>query len=273
MTTRTERILAYAFLTLFAVISLFPIVGMVLLSLNPRDAPVSGFGLPEQFHPHTYVEAWDVAHLGVYLRSSAIVTAAVVIGATALSVLAGYAFGTMKFRGQSWLFYILISGMILPFEAVVVPLYYDLRQLGLTNTYASMVLPLVGFNVCFGTFWMRAYFRSVPRSMLEAAEVDGAGSFRTLIRVALPPGKPAVLTLVVLLFMWSWNEFLLPLIMVTDEDKRTAPLGLAFFAGQHTTDRIGQAAAAVIVAAPVIVIFIAFQRSFISGISAGAVKE
>jgi raffinose/stachyose/melibiose transport system permease protein len=77
----------------------------------------------------------------------------------------------------------------------------------------------------------------------------------------------------VLLFMWSWNEFLLPLIMVTDEDKRTAPLGLAFFAGQHTTDRIGQAAAAVIVAAPVIVIFIAFQRSFISGISAGAVKE
>jgi raffinose/stachyose/melibiose transport system permease protein len=164
-------------------------------------------------------------------------------------------------------------GMILPFEAVIVPLYYDLRALGLTNTYASLVLPQIGVNVCFGTFWMRAYFRSVPRSMLEAAEVDGAGSFQTLVRVALPPGKPAVLTLVVLLFMWSWNEFLLPLVMVTDDALRTAPLGLAFFAGQHSTDRIGMAAAAVIVSAPVILVFIIFQRSFIRGMAAGAVKE
>jgi raffinose/stachyose/melibiose transport system permease protein len=109
--------------------------------------------------------------------------------------------------------------------------------------------------------------------MLEAAEIDGAGSLRTLFHVALPPGRPAVLTLTVLLFMWSWNEFLLPLVMVTDESKRTAPLGLAFFAGQHATDRVGQAAAAVIVAAPVIIMFLVFQRSFIRGMASGAVKE
>jgi raffinose/stachyose/melibiose transport system permease protein len=273
MTTRTERVFAYCFLTLFAVISLFPIVGVVLLGLNPRDAQVSGFGLPQTFHPHTFIEAWHIAHLSVYLRSSLIVSACVVIGSTILSILAGYAFGTMRFRGQSWLFYLLISGMILPFEAVVVPLYYDLRQVGLTNTYASLFLPQIAINVCFGTFWMRAYFRSVPKSILEAAEIDGAGSLRTLIRVALPPGKPAVLTLTVLLFMWSWNEFLLPLVMVTDESKRTAPLGLAFFAGQHSTDRVGQAAAAVIVAAPVIIMFLVFQRSFIRGMASGALKE
>lgn len=273
MTSRAERVFAYCFLTFFAIIALFPIVGVVLLALNPRDAQISGFGLPEQVHPHTFVEAWQVAHLSAYLRSSVIVSACVVVGSTILSILAGYAFGTMTFRGQSWLFYLLLSGMILPFEAVVVPLYYDLRQFGLTNTYASMVLPQIAINVCFGTFWMRAYFRSVPRSMLEAAEVDGASSLRTLLRVALPPGKPAVLTLTVLLFMWSWNEFLLPLVMVTDESKRTAPLGLAFFAGQHTTDRVGQAAAAVIVAAPVIIMFIVFQRSFIRGMASGAVKE
>ena len=98
--------------------------------------------------------------------------------------------------------------------------------------------------MCFGTFWMRAYFRSVPRSMLEAAEIDGAGSVRTLFSVALPPGRPAVLTLILFTFMASWNEFLFPLVMVTSENLRTAPLGLAFFAGQHSTDRIGQAAAA-----------------------------
>jgi raffinose/stachyose/melibiose transport system permease protein len=271
--SRRERIFAYAFLTFFALAALFPIVGVVLLALNPRGAPVSGFSLPEEFHPHTFVEAWQIAQLSTYMRSSVIVSACVVVGTTILSVIAGYAFGTMRFRGQDWLFYLMMLGMILPFEAVIVPLYYDLRALGLTNTYASLVLPQIGVNVCFGTFWMRAYFRSVPRSMLEAAEVDGAGSFQTLLRVALPPGKPAVLTLVVLLFMWSWNEFLLPLVMVTDDALRTAPLGLAFFAGQHSTDRIGMAAAAVIVSAPVILVFIIFQRSFIRGMAAGAVKE
>ena len=273
MVSRRERFFAYAFLLVFAFAALFPLFGLLLLSLNPRDAPVTGFSLPEEFHPHTFVEAWEIAQLSTYMRTSLIVAFFVVIGTTALSILAGYAFGTMRFRGQDWLFYLLMIGMIMPVEAIMVPLYYDLRSVGLTNTYASLILPEIALYVAFGTFWMRAYFRSVPKAMLEAAEVDGASSFQSLIRVALPPGKPAVLTLVVLLFMWSWNEFLIPLVMVTDEALRTAPLGLAFFAGQHSTDRIGMAAAAVIVSAPVILMFIVFQRSFIRGMSAGAVKE
>jgi raffinose/stachyose/melibiose transport system permease protein len=273
VTTRGERLFAYAFLTLFAVIAIFPVIGVVLVALNPRDTPVSGFSIPDQIHLATFVEAWNIAHLSTYLKSSLIVSGAVVVGTTALAILSGFAFGTMRFPGSTWLFYLMLIGMILPFEAVIVPLYYDMREVGLTDTYASLVLPQIAINVCFGTFWMRAYFRSVPKSMLESATMDGAGPLRTLLHVALPPGKPAILTLVVLLFMWSWNEFLLPLVMVTDESLRTAPLGLAFFAGQHTTDRVGMAAAAVIVAAPVILMFVVFQRSFIRGMAAGAVKE
>lgn len=273
MVTTKEKVLAYGFLSFFAITAVYPIVGVLLLSLNPRDAVVSGFSLPQEIHLQTFAEAWEIAQLGTYMRTSLIVSACVVVGTTVLSVLAGYAFGTMRFRGADVLFYLMMAGMILPFEAVIVPLYYNLRGLGLTNTYAALVLPQIAVNVCFGTFWMRAYFRSVPRAMLEAAEVDGAGPFQKLVRVALPPGRPAVLTLVVLLFMWSWNEFLLPLVMVTDESLRTAPLGLAFFAGRFGTDRIGMAAAAVIVSAPVVLMFIVFQRSFIRGIVAGAVKE
>ena len=148
----------------------------------------------------------------------------VVIGTTVLSILAGYAFGTMRFRGENWLFYLLLSGMILPVEAIVIPLYYDFDAVGLTNTYWALILPQIALNVCFGTFWMRAYFRSVPRSMLEAAEIDGAGSVRTLFSVALPPGRPAVLTLVLLTFMCSWNEFLLP---AGDGDRREPAYGAA----------------------------------------------
>jgi raffinose/stachyose/melibiose transport system permease protein len=273
MNRTRERVFAYLFLGFFALLSVLPVVGVIVLALNSRDTPVSGFTLPDRPHFETFGEAWKIAHLSVYLRSSVLVSTLVVVGCTVLSVLSGYAFGTMRFRGDTWLFYLMLMGLILPFEAVIVPLYYDMRVLGLTDTYASIVLPQIGVNVCFGTFWMRTYFRSVPRSMLEAAEVDGAGSFRTLRHVALPLGRPAVLTLVVLLFMWSWNEFLLPLVMVSDESLRTAPLGLAFFAGQHSTDRVGMAAAAVIVSAPVIVMFIVFQRSFIRGMSSGAVKE
>lgn len=273
MVTRGERVVAYVVLATFSVIAVVPILTVLLVALNPRDAQISGFSWPTQIHWATFAEAWNIAHLSTYLRSSLIVAACVVVASTVISVLAGYAFGTMRFRGSNVLFYLLLTGMLLPFEAVIIPLYYDLRQLGLTNTYAALILPQVGLNVCFGTFWMRAYFRTVPRTLMEAAEIDGAGSLRTLVQVVLPPGRPAVFTLVVLLFMWSWNEFLLPLVMVTDDNLRTAPLGLAFFVGQHSTDRIGMAAAAVIVSLPVVLLFVFFQRSFIRGAATGALKE
>lgn len=273
MNRTRERVVAHAILAVFALIATVPVLGVVLLALNPRDARVTGFSIPETFTLQTFAEAWEIGHLGDYMRSSLIVAFFVVIGATTVSILAGYAFATMQFRGSTVLFYALLLGMLLPFEAVILPLYYDLRQFGLTNSYASLVLPQIALNVCFGTFWMRAYFRSVPKGMLESAEIDGAGSFRTLVQVALPPGRPAVTTLVVLFFLWSWNEFLLPLVMITDDALRTAPLGLAFFAAQRSTDRIGMAAAAVIISVPVVLVFVIFQRSFIRGAASGSIKE
>ena len=158
----------------------------------------------------------------------------VVVLSALLSILAGYAFGMMRFRGDQALFYLFLLGLMVPLESTVVPLYYDLRDLGLTDTYAALILPQVGVSLAFGTFWMRAFFRSVPRSLVEAARLDGSSSWSTLWRVVLPLGRPAVLTMIVLVFMWTWNEFLLALVMVTDENLRTAPLGLAFFSGpQH----------------------------------------
>ena len=143
----------------------------------------------------------------------------------------------------------MLLGMIVPTEALIVPLYYDLRDLGLTDTYWALILPQIGLSVSFGTFWMRAFFRSAPRSLIEAARVDGASSWTVLWRILVPLGRPAVLTMAVLIFMWTWNEFLLALVMVSSEHLRTAPLGLAFFQGQHTSDFSLLAAGAMIVAA------------------------
>jgi raffinose/stachyose/melibiose transport system permease protein len=154
----------------------------------------------------------------------------------------------------------------------VVPLYYDFRDLSLTNTYWALILPQIGLSVAFGTFWMRAFFRSVPRSLVEAARLDGSGTLSTLVRVLLPLARPAVLTMIVLIFMWTWNEFLLALVMVSDEGLRTAPLGLTFFQGRNTTDTALLAAGAVIVAVPIVILYVFLQRHFIRGMLSGAVK-
>jgi raffinose/stachyose/melibiose transport system permease protein len=189
------------------------------------------------------------------------------------SVLSGYAFGMMRFRGSVVGFYVFLLGLMVPMEAIIVPLYYDLRDLRLTNTYWALILPQIGLSVPFGTFWMRAYFRSSPNSLVEASRLDGASSFATLWRVLLPPAWPAIATMLVLIFMWTWNEFLLAVVMIQSDDLRTAPLGLAMFAGAYRfRDPTLTAAAAVLVALPIVVVYVFLQRSFIRGMFSGAVK-
>ena len=271
MTSRRDVTLTYTVLGLFSLIALAPIAGIVFTALQDPDG-LAGFGRFDGIHPGNFADAWRDGNFGQYLKSSAIVTVCVVACSVALSVLAGYAFGQMRFRGSQVLFYVLLLGLMIPMEAMIVPLYYDLRDLRLTDTYWALILPQIGTSVAFGTFWMRAFFRSVPRSLVEAARIDGASSWFTLWRVLLPLAKPAVLTMTVLLFMWTWNEFLLALVMVTDEGLRTAPLGLSFFQGRNQTDLTLLAAGAVIVATPVVVLYVFLQRHFIRGMLSGAVK-
>jgi raffinose/stachyose/melibiose transport system permease protein len=272
MTRSGERLVTYAILLIFSLGALLPIVGVIGLAMHEPGELVSGFGLPDSLNFGTFTYAWERANFSTYVQSSVIVSSAVVAASTFISILAGYAFGTMRFKGDTFLFYTLLLGMIIPFEAVVVPLYYDMREFGLTDSYWSLILPQVGLNVSFGTFWMRAYFRSVPRTMVDAAHIDGASQWRILWRVLLPPGRPAVVTLMLLLFMWSWNEFLLALVMIQSDELRTAPLGLAFFVGNRSTDYVGLAAASLIVALPVVVIYLILQRDFIRGMFTGALR-
>ena len=271
MTSRTEQTLTYTILGLFSLLALAPIVGIVFTALQDPHA-VNTFGSFDGLHFGNFKDAWEQGSFGSYLKSSAIVTVSVVVVAGVLSILSGYAFGLMRFRGSGLLFYVFLLGLMVPMEAMIVPLYYDLRDLSLTDTYWALILPQVATSVAFGTFWMRAFFRSVPRSLVEAARIDGASSWFTLWRVLLPLAKPAVLTMTVLLFMWTWNEFLLALVMVTDEGLRTAPLGLSFFQGRNTSNLTLLAAGAVIVATPVVVLYMFLQRHFIRGMLSGAVK-
>jgi raffinose/stachyose/melibiose transport system permease protein len=208
------------------------------------------------------------------LFSSFVVASVVVVATLTVATLAGYAFGTMSFRGRGLLFYLLLLTMIVPYESTILPLYYELRSLGLLDTYWALVLPQTATYFAFGTFWMTTFFRSMPRALIDSAKIDGASSVRAFWSVLLPLARPAVLALAVILFMISWNEFLLALVMIQDESVRTAPVALAQFSGSNrSNDFTLIAAAALIVALPVVVVYAILQRRLSEGFLTGAVKQ
>ena len=272
MTETVERALNYGLLALFSFLAVAPIAGLVLTSLHDPDALVSGLAVPDPFTLDSYRRAWDEGAFGSSLQTSLVITLATVAFSTVFSVLTGYAFGTMRFRGATLLFYIFLFGLLMPFEATVIPLYFDFRRIGLTDSVWGVILPSTALSIAFGTFWMRAFFLSAPRSLIEAARIDGASSLGVLLRVLVPYGRPAILTMVVLVFMWTWNDFLLSLVMLSGQNILTAPLSLVFFQTQRQTDVQLLAAASIIVAFPVLLTYVFLQRHIIRGMVSGSLK-
>ncbi|MEA2555977.1 MAG: raffinose/stachyose/melibiose transport system permease protein [Actinomycetota bacterium] len=274
MTTssRAQITLNYALIIACSLIAIYPLVGVVLASLYPSgtSSSPSGFALPPTFAWHNYVAAWDQGKFAASFTTSIIVAAVMVPASVVLSVVAGYAFATMHFRGSKVIFYLFILGLIIPTEATIVPLFYDVRALHLLDTYWALILLEVSGELAFGVFWMRAAFLSAPPSLLEAARIDGASSWQTMRKVMVPFARPAILTLAVLTFADSWNEFFLALVFTVSHT--TAPAGLASFSGRYTTNIPLVSAGAVIVAVPILIVFIIFQREFMRGMLTGAVK-
>lgn len=266
-----ERSANYVILVAFAAFALLPVLSVLITALGPENATEAREG--RSVHWENFGQAWTQGQFSQYMATSVLVSVVVVSVALVCSVMAGYAFGTMRFRGEQVLFYVFLLGIMVPTEAIIVPLYFDLRSVGLTNTLWGVALPQIAQSIAFGTYWMRAYFRSSNRSIIEAGRLDGAGTHRILWQILVPIGRPALTTLVLLSFMWTWNEFLIPLVMSPRGDVRTAPLALAFFQGQYVQGTTLLAAAAVLVALPVVVVYLFLQRHFIKGMIEGAVRE
>ncbi len=270
---KARTALTYALLTLFLLAALMPFIGIFLTAFKTTSELAAGpFALPETWRWQNFVDAWEGAQFGRYFRSSVIVVVPVVVIATLLSTMSGYAFGMIRFWGDNALLLLIVLGLMVPTEAVIIPLWQFMGQLGLRNTYWALILPQVALSFAFGTFWMRAHFKGMPRELVDAAVVDGCNTWDVLWRVLFPLSRPALLSLVVLLFMWTWNEFFLVLVMVTG-DLRTLPVGLALLRGRYAADVPVMAAAATIVSLPVLVLYVFFQRHFIRGMVSGALKE
>jgi raffinose/stachyose/melibiose transport system permease protein len=273
VSSRTESALNYAILGIFVASTLLPLYGLITSALGPPNASAATLHFPNSLHLGNLSSAWNQGHFSQYLVSSMIVSTASSALCCTVSLLAGYALGTMDFRGRQLAFYVFLLGIMVPEEALIVPLYFDLRRVDLTDTYWSLILPQTAGCLSFGIFWMRAFFRTTPPALREAAAMDGASSWTTLIRVLLPISRPAILTLALLTFMWTWNEFLIPLVMIATQSRNTVPLGVSLFSGQHQAQYSLLSAAAVIVTAPIVILYLILNRHFIAGMMSGGVKE
>lgn len=264
--------LSYAVLTIFLVVAILPFVGIILTAFKTTtELANSPFSLPTTWRWENFVEAWNGARFSSYFASSLIVVVPVVVISTVLSTMSGFGFGMFRFRGDNALLLVILLGLMVPFEAVIIPLWQIMNDLQLRNTYWALILPQVALSFAFGTFWMRANFKNMPRELIDAAVVDGCSTWDVLWRILFPLSRPALLSLVVLLFMWTWNEFFLVLVMASG-DLRTLPVGLALLRGRYSADVPVMAAGAIMVFLPVLVVYIFFQRNFIEGMISGALK-
>lgn len=217
-----------------------------------------------------YRALFDSVGLARYFANSLVIA----LGITALSLLfnlmAGYAFAKLHFRGREPLFKALLAALVIPGQVAMMPLFLMLKSLGLVNTWAGVIVP--GMAGIFGIFLVRQYARSVPDALIEAARIDGAGEGRIFFQIVLPLLKPVVVTLAVFGFLGSWNDFMWPLIVLTDGDLHTLPVALASLSREHVQDNELMMAGAVVTVLPVLVLFLALQRHYMQGLVMGSVK-
>lgn len=273
MKNRGLTMLKYAVLVFFVLVALVPIVVMWMAALKTSNEIFRDpFSLPTVLHWENLVKAWTVGRFRQYLGNSLIVTIPTVAGVVALSSLAGYAFGKLKFAGSQAFFYLFLLGLMVPFQSIMIPMYYDLKDLNLLGSYWAMILPATALGLPFGIFLMQAFFRGLPSELADAARVDGCSEAGVLFKIMLPLTGPAVSTLIVFQFMWTWNAFLMPLLFLNEESLRPISLGLMFFSGRYTLNYGLVAAGITLATLPLIAVYLVFQRQFMRGLTAGALK-
>lgn len=272
--TRLRWAIVAVLMWVVALLFLAPFAWMVVSSLK-REIDV--FRLPVRWIPEpltwkNYSEVWTGSHtLTRYIGNSLIVAAARVAGELFTSSLAAYAFARMRFRGRDAIFVLYLATLIIPHQMLLVPRFILYRELGIYDTLWALILP--GIFTVFGTFLLRQFFLTIPQDLSDAARVDGATDWEIYRRIVLPLARPALASLAILAFVWSWNDYETPLVMLTTESRFTIPLGLTRY-----IDEGGGFSAALIMAGsvsavvPVIVLFLLLQRQFIAALARSGLK-
>lgn len=264
--------LARGLIVFLMVVTLLPFLSMLSAALAPQGTYPNGLQWPADPQWVNFARAFEVAKMDQLLLSSALIVLGVVPLSVLIATMAGYGLAKLTSAKYKWLHLIFVFGLTLPFEAVITPLYYEVRALGLLNTRFAIILPLIGLYMPFGVYWMRAHFLNVPQDLTEAAQLDGATRWKEFLLVQVPLARPAIMSLTILLFLWTWNQFLLPVVLVQDPLQRTMAGALGAFQGQWGTDVPLLCAGSLLILMPTVALFLVFQRQFVAALMQGAVK-
>ncbi len=270
-----KRVAVYVVLIAATLAATVPFLIAILASLKDRTQllATSPFARPHPWAWGNYLEAWTTGHFGRYFVNSVIVAVPVVVASCFMSILAGFAFARFQFLGSTWLFVILLVGMMVPLIILVIPLFHTLNAMHLLDTYWGLILPQVGLSIPFGTFLMRSFFKGLPQELVEAGLVDGASTWTILWRVLVPLASPAIKAMAVFFSVWTWNDFLIPLVLLPDAPHLwTLPVGLAQFSSERTTDIALVMTGVAIITVPIVVAYLLLQRHFVAGLTQGAVQ-
>ena len=270
--TRWQSMQVNGALMLLAVLSLAPLLWMLSVSLMPRGQ-ASQFPppfLPSQPTLEGYRDLFATAGLARNFANSLLVSAAITALSLLLNTMAGYAFAKLRFAGRERMFQLLLAALVVPAQVAMLPLFLMMKQLGLVNSYWGVIVP--GMASVFGIFLVRQYARSIPDALIEAARIDGAGELRIFFRIVLPLLKPVLVTLATFTFMGAWNDFMWPLIVLTDQQHYTLPVALAALSREHIMEVELMMAGAVVTVLPVLLLFLLLQRYYIQGLLLGSVK-
>lgn len=265
--------LVYALLTLGALIMLYPLINMVLMSFKSMSEMASNpVGLPQTWLFSNYGDAWSQGDLGQYLINSVLVSVGSVFFVLLLSSLTAYVLARFEFRGNTFIYMLFLAGLALPIQLIAVPLFIIMKNLNLINNPLSVILVYIASGMSFSVFLLVNFFRTIPVEMEEAARIEGANSLQIYARIMVPLVRPALTTVGLFNFVSSWNALFFPLIFLNEKGQMTVTVGVLSFIGQYGTQWDLLLPALVIVILPTVLVFIVASRQFIRGLTAGAVR-
>ncbi len=268
-----STIVSNLFVILFSVTCIYPIVWMIYSSLKSnKEFSLDTVGLPKVLHFENYVQAIQEGNISSYFKNSMINTVVTVVAVIFISFITGYLLSRYAFKGRNLVYYLFLSGMLVPIYALLIPIFVEYKALGLLNNKITLILPYIAFALPMAVFLIESYVKSIPFEIEEAAFIDGSTLFRTMFSIIMPICKPVIATAAILSFLNTWNEFPLALVLIRSNKLKTMPIGLTNFVGSYTVDYPLLLSALMVSTIPVIIIYLLFYNQIMKGMTAGAVK-
>ena len=269
---KISRAAGYSILIFLTITSIFPLIWMILMSLKDQSETYSGTFWPKTVTLAAYKFIFTDMNIGMFMWNSIKITLVTLVAVVFLATLSGYAFARLEFRGKNVIFLVLLSTLMLPATVLIIPLFLQLRDMGLIDSQIGLILAYIGGGLPFAMFLMRSFFTTLPSELVDAGRIDGASEFGIFWRIMLPLARPGIATITIFQFMNTWNEFIFAATFLHDPAKRPLQPSLFALVGRYSTNWPALTASLTSSIIPIVLVYVLMQKQFVAGLTTGAIK-